>query len=222
MKQFILGILVFLIGVHSEAQDSKIIQQINLSYGNTFSGFHYKNDLGQKDENLRLSSGKAYAISLGMNVGERHQIRPEIIYTEAGAKSEFLTNPISWKLNYIGVGASYLFQVFNKGNFMLSTGVIVGYDYLLKGDQFIGYTKYDLKETDAFKPWDMNLGGIIGGRFKVTESISITTEYRYKQGINQIEKKDIGERTKNFSHIAIIGLSFNISGHEKDSSSIRL
>ena len=222
MKHYFLSGLSLIIGVLANAQDTKLIQHLNFSYGKTFTGFYYKNDMGQKDENLSLSSGNAYALSLGMRLGERHQLRPEILYSEAGAKSEFLNDPISWKLNYIGFRASYLFHVFNKSNFSISPGVIIGYDYLLKGDQFIGNTKYDLKETDALKAWDLNAGALLSGRFKVTESLSIIAEYRYNLGLNQIEKKDVGERTKNFAHKALIGLSFNISGHEKDTTSTNL
>jgi hypothetical protein len=222
MKHYFLSGLFLIIGVLANAQDTKLIQHLNFSYGKTFTGFYYENAMGQKDENLSLSSGNAYALSLGMRLGERHQLRPEILYSEAGAKSEFLNDPISWKLNYIGFRASYLFHVFNKSNFSISPGVIIGYDYLLKGDQFIGNTKYDLKETDALKAWDLNAGALLSGRFKVTESLSIIAEYRYNLGLNQIEKKDEGERTKNFAHKALIGLSFNISGHEKDTTSTNL
>jgi hypothetical protein len=222
MKYFILIGLFLLIGVLANAQDSKLIQHLNFSYGKTFTGFQYENDLGQEDENLTFTNGNAYAISLGMRIGKRHLLRPEILYSEAGAKSEFLNDPISWKLNYLGVGASYLFHVFNLPNFSISPGVIIGYDYLLKGEQNIGEISYDLKETDALKTWDLNAGALISGRFKVTESLSIIAEYRYNLGLNQIEKKDEGERTKNFAHKALIGLSFNISRHEKDTTSTNL
>jgi hypothetical protein len=222
MKHLFLSGLFLALGIHSQAQDSKLIQHLNFSYGKTFTGFQYENDLGQEDENLTLANGNAYSVSLGMRLGKRHLLRPEILYSEAGAKSEFLNDPISWKLNYIGFRASYLFHVFNKSNFSISPGVIIGYDYLLKGDQFIGNTKYDLKETDALKAWGLNAGALLSGRFKVTESLSIIAEYRYNLGLNQIEKKDVGERTKNFAHKALIGLSFNISGHEKDTTSTNL
>jgi hypothetical protein len=193
-----------------KAQDGKLIQQVNFNAGKSFSSFLYKDANGNKDENLSYHSGNSYNLSVGLGFGSKHLVRPEIQYSELGAKSSFLDAPVDWKLNYLGVGASYLYKLLNKETISLSPGIIVGYDYLLKGEQTVGNTRYNLTENDALKAWDLNAGLLLNSRFKVTESLYLNFEYRFNMGLNQIEKQDQGEKSKNIGHRALLGLSFNL------------
>ena len=210
MKKLFLSITLFAISFGFKAQDGKLLQQINFNAGKTFSSFMYRDANGNKDENLSYSSGNTYNLSIGLGLGSKHVLRPEIIYSELGAKSSTLDIPVDWKLNYIGVGASYLFKFINKESISLSPGAIIGYDYLLKGEQTIGSARYNLNEIDALKVWDLNAGLLLNSRFKVTESLYLNFEYRFNMGLNQIEKQDQGEKSKNIGHRALIGVSFNL------------
>jgi hypothetical protein len=210
MKKIILSLSLLVLGFGSKAQDVKRIQQVNFNVGKTFSSFLYKDTNGNKDENLSYRSGNSYNLSIGLGFGSKHLLRPEIQYSEMGAKSSFLDAPVDWKLNYLGVGASYLYKLLNKETISLSPGVIVGYDYLLKGEQTVGITRYDLNQNDALKIWDLNAGLLLNSRFKVTESLYVNFEYRFNIGLNQIEKQDQGEKSKNIGHKALLGLSFNL------------
>jgi hypothetical protein len=209
MRKLFLSITLFATCFGLKAQDGKL-QQINFNAGKTFSSFLYKDADGNKDENLSYRSGNNYNLSIGLGLGSKHLIRPEIQYSELGAKSSFLDAQVDWKLNYLGVGASYLFKVIDKETISLSPGAVIGYDYLLKGEQTIGSARYNLTENDALKAWDLNAGLLLNGRFKVTESLYLNLEYRFNMGLNQIEKQDKGEKTKNIGHKALLGLSFNL------------
>jgi hypothetical protein len=210
MRKLFFSITLFATCFGLKAQDGKLIQQVNFNTGRTFSSFLYKNADGNKDENLSYRSGNTYNLSIGLGFGSKHVLRPEIQYSELGAKSSFLDAPVDWKLNYLGVGASYLFKVIDKETISLSPGAIIGYDYLLKGEQTIGSARYNLNENDALKAWDLNAGLLLNSRFKVTESLYLNFEYRFNIGLNQIEKQDQGEKSKNIGHRALIGLSFNL------------
>lgn len=210
MKKIILSLSILAFGFGSKAQDGKLIQQVNFNVGKSFSSFLYKDANGNKDENLTYRSGNTYNLSVGLGFGSKHLVRPEIQYSELGAKSSFLDAPVDWKLNYIGVGASYLYKLLNKETISLSPGVVIGYDYLLKGEQTVGNSRYDLNELDALKTWDLNAGLLLNSRFKVTESLYLNFEYRFNMGLNQIEKQDQGEKSKNIGHKALLGLSFNL------------
>jgi hypothetical protein len=210
MKKIILSLSILALGFGSKAQDGKLIQQVNFNAGKSFSSFLFKDANGNKDENLSYRSGNTYNLSVGLGFGSKHLLRPEIQYSEMGAKSSFLDAPVDWKLNYLGVGASYLYKLLNKETISLSPGVILGYDYLLKGEQTIGNTRYNLNQNDALKAWDLNAGLLLNSRFKVTESLYLNFEYRFNVGLNQIEKQDQGEKSKNIGHKALLGLSFNL------------
>ena len=210
MKKIILSLSILVLSFGSKSQEGKLIQQVNFNAGKTFSSFLYKDADGNKDENLGYRSGNTYNLSLGLGFGSKHLVRPEIQYSEMGAKSSFLDTPIDWKLNYLGVGATYLYKVLNKETISLSPGVNIGYDYLLKGEQTVGNKRYNLNQNDALKTWDLNAGLLLNSRFKVTESLYLNFEYRFNMGLNQIEKQDQGEKSKNIGHKALLGLSFNL------------
>lgn len=210
MKKIIFSISLLALSFGSKAQVGKLIQQVNFNVGKSFSSFLYKDATGNKDENLGYRSGNTYNLSVGLGFGSKHLLRPEIQYSELGAKSSFLDAPVDWKLNYLGVGASYLYNVLNKETISLSPGVNIGYDYLLKGEQTVGSTRYNLNQNDALKAWDLNAGLLLNSRFKVTESLYLNFEYRFNMGLNQIEKQDQGEKSKNIGHKAQLGLSFNL------------
>jgi hypothetical protein len=210
MRKLFLSVILFAACFGVKAQEGKILQQINFSAGKTFSSFLYTDANGNKDKNLTYRSGNSYNMSLGLGFGSKHLLRPEIQYSELGAKSTSTDTPVDWKLNYLGVGASYLFKVINKENISLSPGVIIGYDYLLKGEQTIGSARYNLNEIDVLKAWDLNAGLLLNSRFKVTESLYLNFEYRFNMGLNQIEKQDQGEKSKNIGHRALVGMSFKL------------
>jgi hypothetical protein len=210
MKKIIFSLSILALSFGSKAQEGKLLQQVNFNAGKSFSSFVYKDANGNKDENLTYRSGNTYNLSIGLALGSKHLVRPEIQYSEMGAKSSFLDAPVDWKLNYLGVGASYLYKLLNKETISLSPGLIIGYDYLLKGEQTVGTTRYNLNQNDALKMWDLNAGLLLNSRFKVTESLYLNFEYRFNMGLNQIEKQDQGEKSRNIGHKALLGLSFNL------------
>ena len=202
--------IVSVVGAQRRLVENKLLQQVNFSAGKTFTTFNFLDNDGKKSDQLSYTSGNTYALSLGLVFGRRHVFRPELLFSEAGAKSEFLDAPINWKLTYLGVGTGYLFKVINKDNFSLSPGIIVGYDYLMKGEQTVGTERYNLVESKILKNWDLNGGVLLNSSFKLTRTMCLNFEYRFNVGFNQIEKKDEGEHTRNLGHKAILGLSFNL------------
>jgi len=210
MRRIFLLVTLFAVCFSLNAQDGKLIQQVNINVGKTLSSFLYKDANGNKDENLGFRSGNTYNLSLDLGFGLKHLLRPEIIYSELGAKSTFMDVLVDWKLNYFGVGAGYLYKYIEKESISVSPGAIIGYDYLLKGEQTIGSARYNLKKNDALKTWDFSLGFLLNSRFKLTESFYLNFEYRFNMGLNQIEKQDKGEKSKNIGHKALLGLSYKL------------
>jgi len=210
MKKILFCSLLIYLMPEIKAQQKKQPESISFYAGKTFSSFMYKDKNGNKDNNLNYTSGNTYGLSAGFNFGKKHMIRPEIVYTELGASSEFLSAPINWKLKYIGLSAGYLFKALNKKNISLSPGLIIGYDYLLRGAQLNGNTQYNLKQDNILKTWDINTGLILNNQINVTKTLDFIFEYRFNIGLNQIENQDKGEQTKNISHRVLAGVSFKL------------
>ena len=111
MKKILFTLSIITFSLSAKAQDGKLVQQVNLNVGKSLSSFLYKDAAGNKDSNLVYRVGNTYNLSVGLGFGSKHLVRPEIQYSELGAKSSFLDAPIDWRLNYLGVGASYLFKL---------------------------------------------------------------------------------------------------------------
>ena len=202
---FCLGTVVF-------AQEKKCLTQVNFNIGKTFTTFMYEDSEGSPNENIRSRSGTSYSLNLGLKIGRKHNLRPEIIYQQLGAKSTVNNAPVEWSLNYIGAGLGYLYTAIEKESFSLSPGFILNANYMMNGEQMIGSNSYNITEQDLLKPFDLVASLTLNSRFKVTDNLYINFDYRYGFGLIDVENVagDENEKTRNMGHIASLGLSFNL------------
>jgi hypothetical protein len=109
----------------------------------------------------------------------------------------------------LGVGFGYLYNLLNKNTISLTPGVVVGVDYMTQGEQTIGINRYDIIESNYLKKLNVSAGLLLNSRFKVTETLFLSFEYRFNFGLNQIEI-DSEEKTRNIGNVGLIGLSFKL------------
>lgn len=183
---------------------------LNIIFGKNASTFGFVDSNGIKLKDMEYSQGNTFGIGMGITLADKHLIIPEFLYYEAGAKSDFEGTPLSWKLNYIGLGCGYGYKVINKSRFSMIPGVMLGADYLTKGIQTIGLNNYDVRKIEALTTWNMRSSFFLNNRLKVSEFMSIMFEYRFAIGLNQIENKDsdVNQKTRNIGHNFLLG--FNI------------
>ncbi len=189
------------------------ITQININYGKSFTSFiHEDNDEAHSGINIDYTSGNTYSLDLGITLGEKHRLRPEVRYQEYGAISELNNTPLSWKLNYIGTGLGYCYSVLKTDALSISPGIVLNINYMVSGEQNIGTERFNIKEDELLKPIDVVTSIALNSRFKVTEYLFINFDYRFGISLTEIENEsgDKNEQTRNLGHIASIGLSFNL------------
>jgi hypothetical protein len=199
--------LFFALSVTAFAQSKVKVDEVNFFAGKNTTKFLYA--FGSEKKPTNWISGNSYSFSLNLTLKPKHILRPEINVYHAGAKSTAENIPIDWKLNYLGVGCGYAYQVLQLKSITLSPGASLGLDYLTKGEQSIGSQRYDLIENKVFKRVNLGMNLFANAQFKVTETLSLLFEYRFGLGINQIEK-DADEVTRNVSNTALVGLSFKL------------
>jgi hypothetical protein len=144
-----------------------------------------------------------------LELAPKHFLRPELNYYQAGAKSDIDNLALTWKLNYLGLGCGYAYKVLSLKTISLSTGASFGLDFMTKGEQTIGNERYSITDSEAMKRLNIGSNVFANAKFKVTETLYLQFEYRFGYGLNQIEK-DSGEKTRNISNTAFIGLSFKL------------
>ena len=185
--------------IYRPQTDSRI--GLNLITGRTFSKFLFSAPC--VDQNTRYVNGNVFGGGVDLNLKNENHLICELIFQEAGAKSQAAENQINWRINYLGVGIGVSHKLMSRKNYTLSTGIITGIDYMLSGIQTMNQQNYDLKESEAFKIWNSRGSLFLDNIFDISENFSINLQYRFNQGLTQIEKKDQTQeqKTRNIGHI---------------------
>jgi hypothetical protein len=206
-KPLLLALLGSAFTIQSYAQMK--LEEITLVGGKNFSSFLFKDSEGSKDKTLNYHMLNSFGIHFGLQ-GGNHILRPEIMFRQAGAKSDFEGTALSWKMNYLDVNLAYLYSVVNTNRFALSPGVGIGAGYMLNGDQYIGDTRYKIAESSALKRFDFGFHGIANFKAYITDYFSLSLEYRFGMGITQIENDVNAQQSRNIYHSALLGLGFRL------------
>ena len=184
--------------------------ELRLVGGKNLSSFIYRDDANQKDEQLQYNLLNAFGVSLNLE-GGKHQLRPELMFRQAGARSSYENLSLSWELNYLNLSVAYLYEVARLGMFSLSPGVGVNGAFLLSGDQYIGEQRLSVIEEESIRRLYKGAQGIANARAFVTDNITLSLEYRFGIGVTQIENDINDQMTRNIYHGVLFGIGFNLS-----------
>lgn len=183
------------------------VDEINFLVGKNTTKFLYA--FGSETKSTQWINGNSYSLNVNLALAPKHFLRPEVNYYQAGAKSNVDNLALGWKLNYLGLGCGYAYKALSLKSISVSTGASFGLDFLTKGEQTIGNERYSITESNVLKRLNVGTNLFANAQFKVTETLYLQFEYRFGIGLNQIEK-DAGEKTRNISNTALIGLSFKL------------
>jgi hypothetical protein len=191
----------------SFAQNKIKVDEVNFLVGKNTTKFLYA--FGSETKPTQWVNGNSYSLNVNLELAPKHIIRPEVNYYQAGAKSSLDNLALGWKLNYLGLGCGYAYKVLSRKTILLSAGASLGLDFMTNGEQTIGNEQYNITEIELLKRLNVGSNLFANVKFKVTETLYLQFEYRLGFGLNQIEK-DSGEKTRNISNTAFIGLSFKL------------
>jgi hypothetical protein len=210
-----LTIFAFLCSVILCAQSKLTPAEFNLTGGQSYTSFLFRDSEGNNDQKFNYANGYSFGLNMAFRVRSKHFLRPELLVHQGGATTVFGGNELKWKLNYASFNLGYLFRFVNEENrfrFSIQSGIAFGLNYFFQGTQNINDLSYNLRETEAFKPIDINGSFILQGKYNITQSFHAGIEYRFNQGFIQIENSDaeFGQKTRNIGHFALINLGFKI------------
>jgi hypothetical protein len=183
------------------------VDEINFLIGKNTTKFLYA--FGSETKPTQWINDNSYSLNVNFALAPKHFLRPEVNYYQAGAKSNVDNLALAWRLNYLGLGCGYAYKALSLKTISVSTGVSFGLDFMTKGEQTIGNERYSITESDILKRLNVGTSLFANAQIKVTETLYLQFEYRFGIGLNQIEK-DVGEKTRNISNTALIGLSFKL------------
>lgn len=210
MKRKVIVTMVGLaICISSKAQDFSPLF-LNLTGGQQFTNFVFKNSQNQKDQSLEFQMYNAFGVNAEFSSG-KHTIRPEIQIRQAGAKTSVSNTPVTWKMNYFNFNVGYLYSILQTEKFEIQPGLGVGVGYMLNGEQRIGDVRLSIIEEESMNRFEFGLQGLTNFKAHLTERFSISLEYRFGIGINHIENDINEQKSRNIYHSALLGLGFRLN-----------
>ena len=207
-KHLLLFSLLFALTELTSAQMSA--DGLTIQGGKNFSSFIFRNDVNQKDEQMAYEMLNTFGVNLSL-VSDRHVLRPEFMFRQAGARSDFEGLPLQWKMNYAEVNFAYLYRILEKGAYTMASGAGLSAGYMLNGEQFIGSQRLSIVEENSMNRFDLGFQLLAHGKAQLSDAFYLQLEYRFGLGITQIENEPDNQRTRNIYHGALLGLGFNLN-----------
>ncbi len=209
LTQLTLLLLGFSAVFHGNSQGLEPTE-VTLMGGKNFSSFLFRNSDSEKDKTLEYTMNNSFGINLALEAG-KHVLRPELMFRQGGAQSTFNGTSLSWKLNYVDLNAGYLYRLLQTERFSVSPGIAIGAGYLLKGEQYIGDARYSIVENKTLKRFDLTAHGIANFRATLSETISLSLEYRFGMGLVQIENDINSQKSRNIYQAALLGIGIRLN-----------
>ncbi|MEX1193021.1 MAG: outer membrane beta-barrel protein [Brumimicrobium sp.] len=210
MKKQLLAIILGIGSFTTVAQDFEP-NSINLVGGKQFTSFMFKDSMSQKDETMQYQMYNSFGVNAEFTLDEKHTIRPEILFRQAGAKTTVNQMDVSWKMNYFSVNFGYLYSVFKNKLFEIQPGIGIGAGYMMNGEQVIGAQRLSIVKEESMTRFEFGAHGIANFKAFVSKSMFISLEYRFGMGINQIENEDNDQQTRNIYHGALLGIGISLN-----------
>lgn len=183
---------------------------LTISGGKNFSSFLYRNDANNKDEQMKYEMLNSFGINMSFSA-DRHTLRLEFLFRQAGARSDLNGLPLQWKMNYAEINFAYFYKILEKGIFSLRPGLGLSAADMINGEQFIGEQRLSIIEENSMNRFELGFQFLTNAKAQLSESFYLTLEYRFGVGITQIENDLNNQRTRNIYHGALIGLGFNLN-----------
>lgn len=187
--------------------------ELRLVGGKNMSSFVFRDDANNKDEQLKYNMLSSFGVSLSLE-SDKHQLRPELMYRQAGARSDFQGLPLKWHMNYIDLSVGYLYEAARLGMFSLSPGVALNAGYMVSGEQFIGEERLSIIEEESMERFELGFQGIANARAFLTDNFTLSLEYRFGMGMTQIENDVNDQMTRNIYHGVLLGIGFSLQKDE--------
>ena len=210
MKYSSLIALLLLVFVHKTHAQGLTFSDIELTFGNTYSSFQFKNSAGEKEGNYQYAGLNNFGVNFNLTA-DRHMLRPSLGMRQGGAKTTIEGIPVDWKLNYIDLSFGYLYKALKTDRLELSPGLALYGGYLLNGDQTVGDMRFPLAETEAIKPFDFGVQGMVNTRLNINKQFALSLEYRFGYGLAQIENDLKPQTANNIYHALVLGIGFKLN-----------
>lgn len=181
MRQLSLIIILFLTVTAANAQG------YYFNFGQNYTKYDYKNSLGQRNSNLK--SDKGVMVDFGyqwvISDNEKWHYRAGLSFQQFNAKGQNDTFNYSWVANYLGIQNALSYDVFTSSDedFVINLNSGFTVSKILKGEQLINNSSYDLTKENEFKGLFLQPHLGIENEIKINDFAALGVGYRFSKAI---------------------------------------
>ncbi len=205
-KILLLSLAFIFIKTSTMAQSS-----ITFDASQVFSNFRFTDSKGTLDKNYSSNISGSYNLGYRYSGTSGLLLRSSIGMRKAGATLVYDGSNYAWNLQYVDIklGAGYLYDA---GRFSPYLTASPYFSYLLKANQILNNSNYDIKKSNSIKDTDYGVFITPGVQTKVSENISAYAEFNYIMGLQNIETSSNGQKGYNRAYAVTVGVSISLSG----------
>jgi hypothetical protein len=183
---------------------------LELILGVNNSNFQFTNSLGELQSEYMSQSSQLIGVQANRS-SKRSSLRFGATFREGGAIYNEPNLSVSWKINYLGVSAGYLFAVINKPKIKIYPGLSYYLGYMLNGQQLVNQEIISLNDGKLIKKIDHGVEPLLGVKYRLFDNISLSIEYRLGLGLAQLENNPMNQKTYNRFSSFVVGLGITLN-----------
>jgi hypothetical protein len=182
---------------------------ISINFNQNFSTFRFK-DSGGNVTDLAYTVKYGYGASFQRVFNNQFFVEGFLAYNIKGANSTLEGELLDWSFHYLNAGGNAGYRL-NFGKLYPFGGAGIYYGRLLRADQLIGTTYYNLMSTGNVKKNDFGLNLFAGLEYEYSSNGSVFTRINESVGLLQLEKgENVTQKMFNRTFSIQLGLKFTI------------
>jgi hypothetical protein len=206
MVNYVFKLKILLLSIGFMFIKTSLMSQSNLTFevSQVYSNFKFLDSTGTQDKTYKPIYCNAYNFGYRFESQGGFLFRASVGMRKAGATMVYDAMSYKWDMQYadVKVGVGY---IYNKKRFQPYISASPYFAYLLKADQLKNNETFDIVDSKSMKMYDYGFFVTPGLKVKLSDFVSIYTEFNYMMGLQNLET-DNGQEAYNNAFSLSLGV----------------
>ncbi len=167
--------------------NSSKAQGYYFNFGQNYTKYDYRNSQGQRNSNIKSDNGIMldFGFQWVISSNEKWHYKAGLSLQQFNANGKNDTFDYSWKTNYLGIQNAISYNLYTSSDDDFAVKLNTGFtaSKIIKGEQLINNTSYDLTKENEFKTlfFQPHLG--VENEIKINDFVLLGLGYRFSKAI---------------------------------------
>lgn len=184
MRQNSLIIVVLFLVSFSNSSNA---QGYYFNFGQNYTKYDYKNSQGQRNSNIKSDNGIMvdFGFQWVISSNEKWHYKAGLSLQQFNAKGKNDSFDYSWKINYLGIQNAISYNLYTSSDDDFAVKLNTGFtaSKIIKGEQLINNTSYDLTKENEFKGLFIQPHLGVENEIKINDFVLLGLGYRFSKAI---------------------------------------